>query len=270
MMNVKWTYLILVIAVLNSPMPGNSQADLSILHNASVAYEAGKFTAADSLYSAALENAPGDELGLYNRGVTRYESNRFDQAIPDFLASAESFTNDTLKSNAYYNLGNSYVKGWYQKDFSLDVLKAQIEELGQTEGSNVDVKMFNYLKKDSLLQEQKKILATKKLYLRNGINSYKDALRVSPQHNDARYNLTYAMSLLPKKKDPNDKNDEDKPQPTAFAKEIKKQALDLVRKHEFDAAYNLLMEGAKKDETVQQFEELIKNLKTIVDIVHEN
>lgn len=246
------------------------QIDHKLVYEASAAYEAGNFGAADSLYTLALESHASDPLALFNRGVARFELNRFEEAIGDFSASAESWEEDTMKANALYNLGNSYVKGWYQKDFTLDVLSAQIEELGQTEGANVDVKMYNYLKKDSLLQIQKKVLADKKDHLNNGIKAYKDALRVSPQHDDARYNLVYAMNLLPKKPDSSDENnDEDKQEPTEFAKKLKREVLDLVRQHKFDEAYNKLMDGASKDQTVQQFEELMKNLKTIVDIVNE-
>jgi hypothetical protein len=265
------THAICCLAIGMSSINSFGQIDHALVYQASEAYESGDFKSADSLYTVALESASGDELALYNRGVVRFESSRYEEAIPDFLAAAESFGEDTLKSNAYHNLGNAHIKGWYQKDFTLDVLKAQIEELGQTDGANVDVKMINYLKKDSLLQIQKKVLSDKKAHLKDGIEAYKDALRVSPANANARYNLVYAMNLLPKKPDPSDNDDEDqdKPEPTEYAKKLKQQALDLVRTHEFEKAYKLLEEGTKKDETVQQFEELIKNLKIIVDIENE-
>lgn len=266
------SYKLLCVVLVLASASSVGQIDHALIYKASQAYEAGNFNSADSLYTVALDTDSGDELALFNRGVVRFESSRYEEAISDFYSAAESFEEDSLKSNAYFNLGNAHIKGWYQKDFTLDVLKAQIEELGQTDGSNVDIKMINYLKKDSLLQIQKKVLSAKKQHLHDGIKAYKDALRVYPHHDDARYNLVYSMNLLPKKPDPSDKDDQDdqdKPEPTEYAKKLKQEALDLVRKHEFEKAYNLLEKGAAKDETVQQFEELIKNLKIIVDIEHE-
>ena len=138
---------------------------------------------------------------------------------------------------------------------------------------------FQYYGRERYLYEsgnQQKSIEIKDKEINFAINSYKNALRQSPTDNDARFNLSYAMKLLPEKnaaynEEYNDKKNKSKEKDkglSSFGQKIKTQTLNLIKKNKFQDAYNLLNKNINKDESLKkELEGLNKKLKKINDIL---
>jgi hypothetical protein len=104
-------------------------------------------------------------------------------------------------------------------------------------------------------------------------NYFKSALKAHPENNEARYNYELVSRLL-KKQDENEKKNQDKkdnkeepPQePSLFAKKLKEQAESLAGSYKYSDAYNLMMDGVKKDKSVLYYKEFIDKLKVVADL----
>ncbi|TGK09061.1 VWA domain-containing protein [Leptospira fletcheri] len=73
------------------------------------AYEQGNFPNALEKYKEAESYFPGDPRLEYNRGSSRYKSGDLEQSLRNFEKALESKDN-SLRSKAYYNLGNIYLQ----------------------------------------------------------------------------------------------------------------------------------------------------------------
>ena len=69
------------------------------------------------------------------------------------------------------------------------------------------------------------------------------------------------MRQLPGNKDKNDKNK--KQEPSEFAKKLKAQADQLVAGRRYKEAYDLMVDGLKKDETVSSYQTFIDRIKVV-------
>ncbi len=102
-------------------------------------------------------------------------------------------------------------------------------------------------------------------------NYFKEALKAFPQNAQARYNFELVSKLLKnqeKKEDKKNKNDQnEKPmEPSAFAKKVKAQAEALSGSYKYLEAYNLMLDGVKKDKSVLYFKDFIDRLKVVSDL----
>ena len=120
--------------------------------------------------------------------------------------------------------------------------------------------MKNFLLTDSLQKEQQKSIEIKDKQLNFAITSYKNSLRQSPTNDDARYNLSYAMKLLPEKNSEynekyNDKENESKDKDkglSTYGQKIKTQTLNLIKKNKFQDAYTKLNGNIYKDKGLKK------------------
>jgi tetratricopeptide (TPR) repeat protein len=75
-------------------------------------YDQKNYPGAETAYS----KASGNPAALYNAGNAAYQQAKFDLAAEYFKSAAALFPNSPARSDAYYNLGNSYLKlGKYQE-----------------------------------------------------------------------------------------------------------------------------------------------------------
>ena len=58
--------------------------------------------------------------------------------------------------------------------------------------------------------------------------------------------------------------------PSKFAEDCMKQAMELVQQFKFEDALKMMQDGAKKDKTVDLFNDFIKKLEGIVTIINDN
>jgi hypothetical protein len=101
------------------------------------------------------------------------------------------------------------------------------------------------------------------------LNLFKQAIKADPTNEEARYNYEMLKKKLDAKKKEEekknkDKNDKNKKQePSEFAKKLKAQADQLVVQRQYKSAYDLMMEGLKKDETVSTYQKFIDRIKVV-------
>ena len=148
-------YLLTCIACLGMVLPAFSQYR-QLGKEGNAAYKNGNYTAADSLYAKSLAQNPEFSEAQFNRGNALYKAGKYPEAAEQYLKIAKNSKDNEMKSRAWHNLGNTYLK---QKN------------------------------------------------IENSIKSYKEALRLDPKNDDARYNLAYAQRMLPKQQPPSQQGD---------------------------------------------------------------
>ncbi|HPM31401.1 MAG TPA: tetratricopeptide repeat protein [Chryseolinea sp.] len=118
--------------------------------------------------------------------------------------------------------------------------------------------------------QQLGILNHQKGKFEEALNQFKQAIKANTQNADARYNYEALKRKLDEKKKQDEqkkKDDQNKKQePSEYAKKLKAQAEALAAQFRFEEAHNLMMEGAKKDQTVMYFKDFIDRLNDVITI----
>lgn len=121
------------------------------------AYNDTKYADAEILYRKALVSDSNFYKAQYNMGDALYKQKQYDGAIKYYNKAIENPATDSqTKSNAHYNVGNSYLQ--------------------------------------SGLEDRNNPQSMEKF--KNAISSYSEALKINPNNEDAKYNLSYARKML--------------------------------------------------------------------------
>lgn len=108
------------------------------------------------------------------------------------------------------------------------------------------------------------ILGDKKEY-EAALNKFQSALIKDPMNEVARHNYELLSRWM--QRDEERKNeDENKPDPSDFAKRKKAEADRMVEQFRFKDAFNLMNEALQQDETVAAYQEFITSLQEITEI----
>ncbi len=91
--------------------------------------------------------------------------------------------------------------------------------------------------------------------------NFKAALKADPTNEDARYNYELLKQIV---KDKQDKENE-KQEPSEYAKKLKAQADQLSAQNRFEQALQLMQKGLKEDETVATYNDYIAKLNDVVE-----
>lgn len=127
---------------------------------------------------------------------------------------------------------------------------------------------------DSVLQ-QKTLYNLGNAFLKNedfddAIKAYKKALRLNPNDNDARYNISYAMRMKfqpqATQQSPNTQGQEKK-NTSDFARKTKEKADALIREYRFHEALELMETALETDETMNEYMEYMSKLAEISEIL---
>lgn len=108
------------------------------------------------------------------------------------------------------------------------------------------------------------IIGDKKEY-EAALNKFQSALIKDPLNEVARYNYEMLARWLQRDKERKDK-EQNKPEPSEFAKRKKAEADRLVEQFRFMDALNLMNEALQQDETVAAYQEFITSLTEVVEI----
>ena len=171
--------LILLTLIGAFQLSGFAQKDLKLIRKGNSDYNKKNFKEAEINYRKSLESNNNSEKALYNLGNAQYKQKNFQEALKNYKSVAENPNFDkSIRSNAWHNIGNSLLQ----------------TSMGT----------------DSMAQ------ANKQENLKNSIDAFKNALRLSPKEGDTKYNMEYAKKLLAQaqqqQQQKNDKNKQDKNQ----------------------------------------------------------
>ncbi len=137
-----------------------------------------------------------DTRSHVNKGVDLYKDGKYVDSEVEFKKGMEKSPNNF---QANFNLGDSYYKqGNYQ-----DALKAYQTALSKATTGDLKSKVYHNIG-NALLKDQK---------IKESIGAYTDALKLNPDDESTKYNLSYALDMLKNqnkqnkdKKKQNDKN----------------------------------------------------------------
>ncbi len=188
-----------------------------------------------------------------NKGNELFKQGKYEQALAQYQ---DALLDDPLNEIALFNQGDALYK--------LKKYKEAIEAYQKVVGSqNLDLSARAFYNIGNCYFQQNQ--------LEESIKAYKKALELNPDDFQAKYNLELARAKLKEMADKQQQQPNQQPQkppePSEFAKRLKEQAEKLVDQRRYKEAYNLMMQGFKKDPTVAAFQNFIKRIKDVVDIL---
>ncbi|MFA8449981.1 MAG: tetratricopeptide repeat protein [Bacteroidales bacterium] len=136
------------------------QRDKSLVRKGNQAFEKNDLKNAELKYRKSLDINKKQEKAKFNLGDVMYLQKNFDEATKHFEGLTEN-KNKSIKKNAYYNLGNTFLS---QKKYE------------------------------------------------ESIDAYKNALKIDPNDENARYNLVYAQEKLKKQQQQQQQKQQNKKQ----------------------------------------------------------
>lgn len=121
-----------------------------------------------------------------NKGVDQYKEGKMSDAEVSFKKGLE---NAPKNFNAHFNLGDAYYK---QKKYD-DAIKSYQQALAESKTNDQKASVFHNIG-NALLKDKK---------IDKSIEAYKQALKLNPDDQSTKYNLSYALN---QKKDQKNKN----------------------------------------------------------------
>lgn len=177
-----------------------------------------------------------------------YASTEYEQSIKDHLALIENFQYSS--SNLDFNLGLSYQYAEKLEEATANFDKASIA---------VDKKL------SSMAFNQGGVLLGNKQENEAALSKFKSALIKDPTNETARYNYELLARWMQREEE-RQQEDQNKPEPSDFAKQKKAEADRLVEQFRFKDALKVMTDALAQDETVAAYQEFITNLQEVTEI----
>lgn len=130
-----------------------------------------------------------------NNGVKLYEAKKYSSSEAEFKKGLEKAPRNF---QANFNLGDSY----YKQGKYLNALNSYLAALPNTRNNILKSRVYHNIG-NALLKDKK---------IKQSIEAYTNALKLNPDDQSTKYNLSYALDLLKhqNKKNKNNKNDKNK------------------------------------------------------------
>lgn len=180
------------------------------------------------------------------------------ELLRENVGEAEIKYREALEENsnfpaANYNLGNT---NYMQEDYESAIQKYK-DAIANSDNPEM-LSNYYYNLGNAFFKNQK---------FEESVEAYKNALRNNANNENARHNLFLAQQFLKQQQQQQQQNQDQKPpEPSEFAKQLKKQAQELVNQRKYFEAYNLMIEGEKKDPSVAHFKDFTNKIKEVDDI----
>ena len=185
------------------------------------------------------------------RGNTLYERGAFDEAAAAYQEGiAQTDPRDSTQQAA---LHHNWGAALYQQDryTQADSIFAVAQDYARTKAERTRI---HYNRATNAARANNTEAA---------LSHYRAALRLDPDHDDARHNyevLARQQSSLPARSEPPDVD------PSDYAQRLKRRAEALAAQREYAAAFTLMQDGLADDSTVAAYQDFTGRLGTIVAI----
>lgn len=184
------------------------------------------------------------------KGNEAYEKGNYEEAEMFYKAALEQ---EPDNARLYFNLGNAQAR------------QGKIEEAIQ---AFLEFRNLAETPEDKALAEYNigTVLAEVERW-QPAANHFKNSLKLNPDDVDAKFNYERALNEQQKENDEqNNQDNQPPPEPSDYARAMKKQAEKLVDERRYNEAYELMMEALKADKTVQAFSNFITRIKDVAQI----
>lgn len=177
---------------------------------------------------------------LNNSGVEKYRDKKYADAEVNFKKSLDKAPDNFITN---FNLGDAY----YQQKRYDEALNSYNTALAQAKTKDEKAKVYHNIGNSLLKSNQ----------IQESINAYKNSLKLNPNDEDTKYNLSYAIDMLKNQKNQNkqnqDKNQQNKDQNKDQNQKKDKNQQDQNQKNKQNQQNKQQQDqSAKQDATKQQ------------------
>lgn len=130
-----------------------SQEVRSLIQSGNQAYSEGAYELADSSYQAALDQAPENFEGAFNRADALYRQQKYEEAAGAFRQLTSATKDPVRKANAYHNLGNSLLKEQKLEE-SIEAYKNALRSNPQDADARYNLALAQRMLKEQQKQEE--------------------------------------------------------------------------------------------------------------------
>jgi tetratricopeptide (TPR) repeat protein len=195
--------------------------------------------------AAASTSLAQSTRGLVNDGVDKYIDQKYSDAEVNFKKGTET---DPENFEAQFNLGDAYYK---QQRYD-EAIKSFQSALANAKTEEQKAKIYHNVG-NSLLKSQK---------LKESIGAYKESLKLNPNDQETKYNLSYALNML-NNQDQNQENQNEKDDQNKDEKEDQQnqnqQQQDQNQKDQEQQQQN--QQQREQEITKQEAERILEALK---------
>ena len=186
---------------------------------------------------------------LKERSAINYaEEGQYDKAIEIYENLIEKSGEDP---EWLYNLGTLHL---LQKNYDAGI--ENLNKAAVTEDDELRENIFYNLGNAHYLKEE----------FGQAVNAYKKTLKLNYENQLARENLELSLREQQKQEEQQKQDQENKIEPSEFAKKLKEKAEEMARQKLYRDAFNLMMSGMQKDQTVQAYQNFISRLNVVAEI----
>lgn len=187
--------------------------------------------------------------------------------LKDEAREAYTQGNYTEASRLYQTLMETYEED--SEELRLNYAHS-LHKIGQQEESDAAYRSLAANASDRNIQsaayQQLGIKAIQNQNLQDAVTYFKQSLKSQPKNESARYNYELAKKKLREQKEQEQEEQPEQPEPSEWAKELKKQAEQLVQQYRYREAHELMQQGLEQDPTVAAFGSFINRIGTIIEI----
>ncbi|MHA7128326.1 hypothetical protein [Algoriphagus namhaensis] len=183
-----------------------------------------------------------------DRAAASYAATQYEQSISDHLALIENFQYSS--SSLDFNLGLSYQYAEKLEEAAANYDKATLApdpKLASMAFNQGGVLLGNQQENEAALQK------------------FKSALIKDPFNENARYNYELLARWMQRDQERKEQ-EQNKPEPSDFAKQKKAEADRLVEQFRFKDALQVMTDALAQDETVAAYQEFITSLQEVTEI----
>lgn len=233
------------------------------LHEGAVPYREGRFEDAAAIYAGATH----DPRVRFNLGNALYRMQLADSATRTYRTNEPALEDTALRSAVRYNLANGWTTIALATDSAIATCDKELEST-LIQGDDIAMKLRMAVARDSLVRVRQQLDHLEDSALAQGAAAYKEALRLSPTDEDARYNLALVQQRIAQRRKEAEqrKKDQQKNEDKALSEKallLMKKADELVDLYKFTEALKVLQDGLKAEPTLQQKQDYMNKLDVV-------